>query len=391
MKHKNFYLILIATILGGCANFGTQKDGTVIIDPSYDFIAPNSSNRISSGTYIDFKVTKNENGNISGYLLNNIFNADNNVILFQMGDKIEAKYTFNKSTCSLINFTITNSSNYKLPITDYYLLKNGVIFNCDNKLELNGFPANNEYGIKVISVNNVSAVTGGVTVPDITSNYETLDTSKQYKIIAANKNTLSFTPEFVADNGIQTILKIKSTSIHQPYYVNENKKLIPANFVTYNKVGYMLMVIDGVYSNITMLNNSNESYGEVHLLRAKTPDSNNTLVKNLYLQKSNFYKQSSSIQSDYNQTIYKTNNDENQNVNVQKYNLNQNNDDIAISQASKISKASTTSSQAQSKQLIGSGQTKTIPYQENTPPINTTDQNDNNPMGVSIMKQLNFN
>lgn len=407
---KSHIPFLLSFIMCSCASNNNGNNPNLIIDPSYDFVAPNSSNKLVSGTFIEFKITGNVNGIISGYITNNIFNMDNNVILFQMGDKIEGKYIFDSKKCSLSSLILINSTGFKLPLVDYYLMKNGVTFNCNPKDGINGFPVNN-YGLKLVSVDNLPIITGGVTVPDISENYENLDTAKQYKIIA-NKQNLTYIPTIVADNGIQTAIKFENKVIHTPFYLNGDKKMLPINYSVNGSIGSNLMILDGVYSEIVFFNNQNESYGEVHILRSKTPDTNNTIIKNLYSQKYNFYKQSTGMQDTYTPNIYQTNQTQQPNQ-VSLYNKNITNDEAAILAASKVSASDSVNQPNSNANMIQVKQpdsnTQIYKYSNNgsVPPISgssnnsmatapdTTNQPSSpdlpNPMGISIMKQLNFN
>lgn len=408
---KNSHIpFLLSLIMCSCATNNGNNNQNVIIDPSYDFVAPNSSNKLANGTFVEFRITSNVNGIISGYITNNIFNLENNVVLFQMGDKIEGKYIFDSKKCSLSSLVLVNSSGFKLPLVDYYLMKNGVNFNCNPKEGNNGFQEGN-YGLKLMSVDNLPVITGGVAVPNISDNYETLDTSKQYKIIA-NKQSLTYIPNYVADNGIQTAIKFEDKNLHSPFYLNSDKQLLPINYVINSKFSYNIMVLDGVYSDVVFFNNLNESYGEVHILRAKTPDTNNTIIKNLYTQKSNFYKQSTVMQDTYTPNIYQTNSPQQQNQ-VSTYNKSVgSNDDAAIQAANKTISQQDTSNQpnmikvrnadqSSGTQLYKVSNDSTVPpmsgnqsaSQSSAPDTSSQQSSPDqpNPMGISIMKQLNFN
>lgn len=367
MKYKNKFLSIITLItsssLIACSTQSINNQSQVIIDPAYNYLSDKSLNKMSIGTLIYFKIDNLSNNKLTGYLLNNIFNIDDNIILFKMGDTIIADYNIEKGNCGLTNVIIKNNSGSIAPITDFYLMKDDITYNCSIKNQK--IKQGEIYNLNVTSVSNIPNIGGGVAISNIIEQFiqNQLDTEKQYKIISSSN--LNWIPIAVADNGIQTLIKLPSGGgAHLPYaYIN--RKLIPINSSFTHKSGFDYIVIDGIYSNIVLNNLINESFGEVHIVRSNLPDTQNTIVNNLFINK---FKLMQTINQQSQNTMYQpevsipTNQNSNQQSKSESgvilYKQNSDNTPITLKQS------------------------------EQQPP--TPDEN-YSPMGVNIMGKLNFN
>jgi hypothetical protein len=373
-KINNTLLAMISILSIGCATQKETNQSQIIIDPAYNFVSDKSSNKLTIGTLVYFKVDSLSNNKLNGYLLNNIFNVDDNIILFKMGDSITADYNINKGNCGLTNVIIKNSNGFSAPITDFYLMKDDLTYTCSIKNQI--IKANEIYNLNITSVSNIPHIGGGVGVPDI---YEQLinnqlDTAKQYKIISSSK--LQWLPLSIADNGIQTIIKLPSGGggAHLPSAFINNK-LIPINSSFSHKDGFDYTIIDGIYSNIVLNNLVSEPFSEVHILRANLPDSQNTIVNNLFAEK---LKMLQNINLTTQNTLYQQSN-----VGV-------------MSSPSQVNQVTQPDKQNTSETILYKQPTEktNIIQNNNTPPLNTQQSNEDSnysPMGVNIMGKLNFN
>jgi hypothetical protein len=369
---------ILACSLVGCANTA-KNNSQVIIDPAYTFLSPNSGDRMILGTIIDFHITSLSSNKMTGYLTNNVFNIDDNIVLFKIGDVITADYNVGSGVCGLTNVKIKNINGGLAPITDYYLMLNGHTYNCGTTKQqiING----NDYSINLTSTANIPKISGGVGVPDIYSSFinNQLDTEKQYKIIANRQ--LSWVPIAVADNGIQTIIKSKETSNEHLPVMLFNKVTKPINVSVRHDGGFNYMIVDGVYSHYVISSASGESFGEVHILRTNPPDSQNTIVSNLFIDKGKFYQSINNIpyKPDSNVGIMA-----NSDLNQVKSNSSQPSGDVKLYKQSNDPAPNITNSNGTPTITVRQANTD-----NNVPDI--TDNSGGNPMSVSIMGNLNFN
>lgn len=369
IRNISLSIIYISTIIGCASNTSNSQ---VIIDPAYNFLSANSNKKLPIGTIFYFKINSISNNKMKGYITNNIFNVDDNIILFKMGDTILADINPSiENNCGISNTIIQNSNGYSLPITDFYLTFKGDTYNCFNKK--NNITPNQLYGISLTSTSNIPNISGGVSVPDILEQFKSnkLDTTNQYKIVA-NK-TLNWLPISVADNGIQTIIKFPDgTGSHIPSILID-KTLYLANSSFKNSGGYDYIIVDGVYAHLVLSNLKTESFGEVHIIRQNIPDNKNTIVNDLFIAQSKLLQPSAP-----NQIFQPISN----NVGI----LQTGTVGTTISQVPIPSDNVTITNTTESTK-------KTSPNITQQNSVATSDDNNfnDNGMGVSIMGKLNFN
>lgn len=417
-------LITPILLLQGCATNSANELQTVV-DPSYNFIVDNN-NKISQDSYINFKISSVKNGVINGYLIENLFNINSNVILFKSGDKLSINYTNLGATCSYNNAILFNYKNEDTQLNGFMLTNNDMPFNCNTKSATIGLRESDIYTIKVLTSNSLP-ILNGCSVPDLFSS-KVDSTYSLYKVVTS-RNNLSWIPVKIFDNGIQTYIKLKSVpnGKNSKFIVYNNLggyKAYPINY-SYKDDG---IVVDGVYNNISLIylseNESNIDKGEISILRNNVPNSNNLLVNKLYQMKDGFYKQDSinqqgavvgSVyqQQQNSQTPASTFNQQNS----QKYS-----EDMIIAKANTIplnqqnpqNKAFSSQASAQTTNSVITSQNGIVPplsnsqnkngttqiYPIETSTQSTQDQSDvninnqtstQNGFGMSIMKQLNFN
>lgn len=401
LNHKKIIILSLVSALIGCANYndGPTQKSTVIIDPSFDVMNNSPLNTMVVGTIIDFKVADITGGSMIGYITNNVFNVDDNVILFKKGDTVKAKYTQQKTYCGLSGVSLINAFGDTVPITDFYLMNNGKTFDCNNKKSMT---VGQTYSINITSTSNIPNIEHSIAVPDIINQYNSkkLDTSKQYKIISNSVN--NWTPLDVVDNGIQSLIVFQSgvAGNHLPQII-VNKIALPINNSVKRADGKDYMIVDGVYSSYVINNNPSESYGKVFIMRANTPDTQNVIVDKLFAEKMNLLNMASKSQN----IDYVPNSLANSNDNVGLMNVN--NNQSVSNQANGNSSNNSTQTFANNNsdpviQVRNSGQTGaksgTIPALSGGSSSNSSSNNtipdyssDTNPLGsMNIMNQLNF-
>lgn len=403
--NKIIILTLVSALLG-CASSADNHNqrSTVIIDPSFDVMNNSPLNTLSVGTVVDFKVADITNGSMIGYITNNIFNVDDNVILFKKGDAVKAKYTQQKTYCGLSGVTMVNAFGDSVPITDFYMMSNGKTFDCNNKKNM---VVGGNYSLNITSTSNIPNIEHSISVPDIILQYNSkkLDTSKQYKIVSNSIN--DWTPLDVVDNGIQSLIVFRSGlgGNHLPQIVI-NKISLPINSSIKRADGNDYMIVDGVYSSYVINNNPNESYGKVFILRSNTPDTQNVIVDKLYAEKLSLLNMASRSQNiDF---IPNSQNTGEANVGLMNVSNGQpvnNSNNVNNSSSPQVFATGSNdpiiqvrnSGQTQSKSgtipaLSGSGGSATLNNNNNNnnnPVYNSS--SDNNPIGnMNIMNQLNF-
>lgn len=425
MKLKVGLVSLPILFLVGCATNNSNLQ--TVIDPSYNFIFENN-NKIAQDSFINFKVSSVKNGLISGYILNNIFNVNSDVILFKMGDKITINYSNLGSACSYNNADLYNYKNEDTSLNGFVLMNGDNVFNCNTKNGMIGLKPESEiYTIKVLTSNSIPAL-NGVSVPDISKQPKDSIYSI-YKIIAPSEK-ISWIPTNIYDNGIQTYieLNIKNSDSGKLLVYNNlgGSKALHINYSNY-KNG---ILIDGVYNNISLIYLSNDqNKGEISILRGNIPNTTNSLVNKLYQMKDGFYKQDNVNQQGSVVSMYQNGATPQPNVvsNYNQQNQGKYNEDLVIAKANSISNQITANdntnqnasfsnqSQAQNNNPVvlssngsvppisgGNGKLVTQIYSADTAPTqgtqqNNQDDNSNSPnngnygMGMSIMKQLNFN
>lgn len=426
MKLKVGLVSLPILFLVGCATNNSNLQ--TVIDPSYNFIFENN-NKIAQDSFINFKVSSVKNGLISGYILNNIFNVNSDVILFKMGDKITINYSNLGSACSYNNADLYNYKNEDTSLNGFVLMNGDNVFNCNTKNGMIGLQPESEiYTIKVLTSNSIPAL-NGVAVPDISKQPKD-SIYNIYKIIAPSEK-ISWIPTNIYDNGIQTYieLNIKNSDSGKLLVYNNlgGSKALHINYSNY-KNG---ILIDGVYNNISLIYLSNEqNKGEISILRGNIPNTTNSLVNKLYQMKDGFYKQDNVNQQGSVVSMYQNGASSQPNI-VASYNQQNQakyNEDLVITKANSISNQTTANdntnqnssfsnqSQAQNNNPVVLSSNGSVPpisgsnsksvtqiYSADTAPTQGTTQqnnqddnsnstnNGNYGMGMSIMKQLNFN
>lgn len=425
MKYKLGLLSLQILFLYGCATNNSNLQ--TVVDPSYNFIFENN-NKLAQDSFINFKISSVKNGLITGYVVNNIFNVNSDVILFKSGDKITVNYTNLGAACSYNNADLYNYKNEDTSLNGFLLLNGDNVFNCNTKSATIGLNLDSEiYTLKVLTSNSIP-VLNGVTVPDIFKQSKDSIYSL-YKVVSPS-DKINWLPKNVMDNGIQTYIELNNID-----NIKSNKQ---TNFLVYNNLGghkalhinYSFVkngiIIDGVYNNISLINSSNDdNKGEVSILRSNIPNTTNSLVNKLYQLKDGFYKQDNINQQGAVVSVYQQNQSQQSNIsaynqqNQQKYN-----DDLVIAKANQIQQQqntnnSTPSSTQNSPSVLssslnnngsvppigGGNSTVTKIYAADSAPSNvnnSTSSQDNQQdviqtnngvnygAGMSIMKQLGF-
>lgn len=417
MKYKVGLLSLPILFLYGCATNNSNLQ--TVVDPSYNFIFENN-NKLAQDSFINFKVSSVKNGVINGYVVNNIFNVNSDVILFKVGDKITVNYSNLGAACSYNNADLYNYKNEDTILNGFLILNGDNIFNCNTKSATIGLNLDSDiYTLKVLTSNSIP-VLNGVTVPDIFKQSKDSIYSL-YKVVTPS-DKINWLPKNVIDNGIQTYIELNN--------INDIKSNKQTNFLVYNNLGghkalhinYSFIkngiIIDGVYNNISLINSSNDNKGEVSILRNNIPNTGNALVNKLYQLKDGFYKQDNINQQGTVVSVYQQNQQQTSNVseynqqNQQKYN-----DDLVIAKANQVQQQNTSNSIPSSTQNSPSVLSSSLNSNGSVPPIgggngvvtkiyaadaapsvnnstNTTNnenqQEVNYGSGMSIMKQLGF-
>lgn len=349
MNYKVGVISLPLLFLVGCAINNSNLQ--TVVDPSYNFIFENN-NKIAQDSFINFKVSSVKNGLITGYIINNIFNVNSDVVLFKSGDKITVNYSKLDSACSYNNADLYNYKNEDTSLNGFVFMNGENIFNCDTKSGFIGLKPESEiYTLKVLTSNSLP-VLNGVAAPDLFKQSKDSIYSL-YKVVTPS-DKITWLPTNVMDNGIQTYIELNSISAIKS---NKDSKLLVYNNLGGHKAlhtNYSFVkngiMIDGVYNNISLIYLSGDAnQGEVSILRGNIPNTTNSLVNKLYQMKDGFYKQDNINQQGSVVSVYQQNNQSTNSV-VSGYNQqNQSkyNDDLVIAKANLIQNQQSANGQTQ--------------------------------------------